>query len=105
MNETLPTRAQLDVLPGAVLVEFGAAYCGHCQRAEPLIAAALRPHGARIRHIRIEDGPGKRLGRTFGVKLWPTLIVLRDGQEIARRVRPLSAQDIAQALAELDTAP
>ena len=31
---------------------------------------------------------GKRLGRTFGVKLWPTLIVMVDGHEAARLVRP-----------------
>ena len=32
-----------------------------------------------IRHLKIEDGPGRRLGRSYRVKRWPTLILLRDG--------------------------
>jgi len=33
---------------------------------------ALSQH-AQWRHIRVEDGPGRALGRSFRVKLWPTL--------------------------------
>ena len=46
----------------------------------------------------MEDGPGQRLGRTFGVKLWPTLVFLKDGQEVARLVRPQGAQAVQEAL-------
>ena len=48
--------------------------------------------------MRVEDGPGRRLGRQFGVKLWPTLVFLRDGQEVCRLVRPNQAADVSQAL-------
>jgi thioredoxin 1 len=36
------------------------------------------------------------------VKLWPTLIALRDGQEIARVVRPTSREAVSQLLAQID---
>lgn len=45
--------------------------------------------------MRIEDGRGRPLGRSFKVKLWSSLILLRDGVEIARVVRPRSATDLA----------
>ncbi|MDH1263952.1 thioredoxin family protein [Pseudomonas sp. GD03944] len=105
MGDTPLTRTELDALPGAVLVEFGAAYCGHCQRAAPLIASALQSYGDGIRHIRVEDGPGKRLGRSFRVKLWPTLIFLLDGCEVARLVRPTSAGEVVQALGLIAAGP
>ncbi|HEY0843684.1 thioredoxin family protein [Methylotenera sp.] len=54
-----------------------------------------------IHHIKIEDGKGQRLGRTYAVKLWPTLILLQDGVEIERLVRPLSKASISAALAKL----
>ena len=99
-----PLRAEIDAIEGAVVVEFGAAYCGHCRAAQPFIAMALANH-PRVRHIRIEDGPGRRLGRSFRVKLWPTLVFLRQGRELARLVRPGDAEAIAQALAQIDGAP
>jgi len=102
---TPPTRAQLDALSGAALIEFGAASCGHCQRAQPLIASALQQHGDGVRHIKVEDGSGKPLGRSFHVTLWPTLIFLRDGREVARLVRPVATGEIVQALGLLTAGP
>jgi thioredoxin 1 len=55
-----------------------------------------------VRHLKIEDGPGRRLGRSFRVKLWPTLIVFKDGQELARLVRPATAAALDEALALAD---
>jgi thioredoxin 1 len=52
----------------------------------------------QVRYINVEDGKGKPLGRSFRVKLWPTLVFLRDGQVVARAVRP----DVAEVRAGLD---
>ena len=95
-----PTRAEVDALPGPTLLEFGAPWCGHCQAAQPLLASALAAQ-PDLRHLKIEDGSGRRLGRSFRVKLWPTLIVVAGGQEIARVVRPTSAAAIRDLLAQL----
>ncbi len=92
-----PSRDEVDRLPGATVVEFGTPWCGHCQRAQPLIEAALKDR-ADIAHVKIEDGPGQRLGRTFGVKLWPTLVFLKDGHEVARLVRPQGGQELQDAV-------
>jgi thioredoxin 1 len=96
-----PSRADVDAMPGAVLLEFGSPWCGHCRAVQPLLAAALaaRP---RVRHLKIADGPGRPLGRSFRVKLWPTLVFLDDGREVARLVRPRDAGSIGDALARID---
>ena len=95
-----PTRAEIDALAGPVLLDFGTNWCGHCQAAEPVVSGALAGH-AGVRHLRVEDGSGRPLGRSFGVKLWPTLVFLRDGQEQARLVRPQDATAVAQALSRI----
>ncbi|HEX2566497.1 MAG TPA: thioredoxin family protein [Burkholderiales bacterium] len=92
-----PSRAEVDALPGATLLEFGSPSCGYCRRAQPLIAEALGDH-AGVRHIKVADASGRRLGRSFTVKLWPTLVFLRDGKEVARLVRPAHADEIRNAL-------
>ena len=61
------------------------------------LSCAFAQAGAEVPHVKIEDGPGRRLGRSFGVKLWPTLIFMKDGQEISRLVRPKAAKEIVQA--------
>ncbi len=92
-----PTRDTVDQTSGATVLEFGTPWCGHCQRAQPLIQQALEDR-SEVAHLKVEDGPGQPLGRSFRVKLWPTLIFLRDGQEVARLVRPQDAQSIYEAL-------
>jgi len=94
------TRAEIDALPGPAVVEFGSNWCGYCRRAQPLVAEAFAGH-AGLRHIKVADGSGLPLGRSFGVKLWPTLIFLRDGKEIARLVRPATSREIKAALAKI----
>ena len=98
-----PTRAEVDAIPGPVMLEFGAPWCGHCRAAQPLLEAALADY-VDTTHIKVEDGSGRKLGRSFAVTLWPTLIFLRDGQEIARLVRPTQSTAIGQALAQLHAA-
>jgi thioredoxin 1 len=98
-----PARESIDLLKGPALLEFGTSWCGFCGAAQPLLSSALASHPA-VRHIKIEDGPGRRLGRSFRVKLWPTLVFLRDGSEVARLVRPDSAAAIGEALAQIDSA-
>ena len=95
-----PTREDVDASRGFVVLEFGAAWCGICQAAQPLIERALSAR-SDLQHLKIEDGRGKRLGRSFGVKLWPTLIFLQDGVEVARLVRPHGDRELTDALAKL----
>jgi thioredoxin 1 len=84
---TEPTRDEIDRLEGAVVLEFGASWCGHCLALAPQIAAELARF-PQMRHIKIEDAKGKRLGRSFRVKLWPTLVFMLNGRIVAQAVRP-----------------
>lgn len=97
---TEPSRAEVDAMAGATVLEFGTGWCGWCRGAQPLIAEAFADQ-PDLRHLKIEDGPGRPLGRSFRVKLWPTLVFLKDGQEVARVVRPGGAQEVREALAKV----
>jgi thioredoxin 1 len=94
------TREEVDSLAGPTVLEFGAQWCSICQGARPLVAGALARH-PEVRYRWVEDGKGKPLGRSFRVKLWPTLVFLRDGKEVARVVRPQQASDLEAAFQSL----
>ncbi len=99
-DSVVPERSELDTRQGPVVVEFGTPWCGYCKAAQPLIRAVI-DQAPGVRHVRVEDGKGKRLGRSYQVKLWPTLIFLKDGQEQARCVRPDTRQVLEDALASI----
>ncbi|NMQ28281.1 thioredoxin [Candidatus Accumulibacter phosphatis] len=94
-----PSRIEIDALEVPAIVEFGASWCGYCRAAEPLIAQVLANH-PHLAHIKIDDGPGRSLGRSFRVKLWPTLVFMHRGKEVARLVRPGDAREIERTLAQ-----
>lgn len=96
-SEAAPSFEELSNLQGEAIIEFGAPWCGHCQGAESAISDALRSRKTSL-HIKVFDGKGKRLGRVFGVKLWPTLIRIVNGVEVSRVVRPTTANDMAQLM-------
>lgn len=94
------TRSDVDATRGELVLEFGASWCSICAAARPLIQRAFAERSG-LRREWVEDGKGKPLGRSFGVKLWPTLIFLRDGREVTRVVRPVSEGDLLRAFEQL----
>jgi thioredoxin 1 len=99
-SENEPSRVEVDALPGPTVIEFGSNTCGYCRAAQPLIAEALKEHPG-LRHVKVADGKGRPLGRSFKVKLWPTLVFLKDAKEVERVVRPTDAGAIRSALAKV----
>jgi thioredoxin 1 len=94
-----PSPEQVQALEGLTVIEFGTSWCGYCQVVQPGLQRALARH-EDVRHLKIEDGPGRRLGRFFRIKLWPTLVFLQDGEEVARLVRPAGGEAIETVLAQ-----
>lgn len=95
-----PTQEAVAALPGATVLDFGTNWCGYCRAARPVIDAAFAGVTG-VRHLRLEDGRGRPLGRAYGVKLWPTLVFLRDGAEVERLVRPDDPAAVRAALARI----
>ena len=97
--DAAPTREEVDRMPGLVFLEFGTDWCGFCRAARPHVESLLgqKPD---VRHVKVEDGPGRSLGRSFAVRLWPNFVLLKDGVVIRQLARP-SANELKEAFAAL----
>lgn len=102
-NHRGPSPEEVRSSRGSLVLEFGTDWCGFCRAAQAPIAEAFSRF-PQVQHLKIEDGPGRRLGRYFRVKLWPTLVFLRDGAEVARAVRPTDAAEVLRCLEHVTTA-
>ena len=94
-----PSREAIETMSGEVLLEFGAPGCPYCLQLQPLLQELLAVRPA-VQHLKVEDGKGKRLGRSFGVKLWPNFVFLRDGKSLRQLARP-DETELKNAFAEL----
>lgn len=86
-HEQAPTKDDIDQTTGKVVLDFGANWCPYCQELSPTVESLLSA-ADNVKHIRVADGKGKLLGRSYRVKLWPTLVLLQDGEPVAQLVRP-----------------
>lgn len=94
-----PKREDVDQMPGPLVLEFGASWCPHCQAIQSTMAT-MRSQYPQVERIQVEDGKGLPLGRSFRVKLWPTLVFMKQGQIVSQLVRP-GDEEIAKGFAEL----
>lgn len=89
--DAAPSREDVDRAQGLVLLEFGTSWCPICRALAPHVSKLVAQH-PQVRHVKVEDGPGRKLGRSFGVKLWPNLVFLKDGAIVRQLVRPTRAE-------------
>ena len=94
-----PTRDEVDHTSGVLLLEFGTPDCGYCRALAPQVQALVAQH-PEVRHLKIEDGPGQALGRSFQVRLWPSFVFLREGAVLRQLARP-GARELNEAFASL----
>ncbi len=88
----------------AVLVDLWAPWCGPCRAVSPAVEDIGRRLAGRLKTVKVNVDEAPAVARRLGVQGIPTLVVWRDGREVARQVGALPAAQLERWVADhIDT--
>lgn len=91
-------EAEVTQSKGVVLVDFGAEWCGPCQRLAPIIEEIATEYAGKAKVARVEIDNARKSATAFAIMSVPTVIVFKDGKEISRNVGLIPKQNLASLL-------
>ena len=91
---------EADVLKSGepVLVDYWAEWCGPCKMIAPILEEVASAYAGKIKVAKMDVDANQEVPAKFGIRGIPTLILFKNGQEVAKKVGALSKSQLTAFL-------
>lgn len=86
---------------GAWLIDFWAVWCGPCKILEPIVDEVSKKYEGKIKVGKINVDENQELSERFDVMSIPTLLYMKNGQQINRTVGAIPKEQVEKVLKEI----
>jgi len=86
------------VATGVTLVDFWAEWCGPCRMMAPVLDEVAAQYAGKVTVGKVNVDNEGELAQEFSVSSIPTLIIMKDGQEVNRYIGVTAKAELARAL-------
>lgn len=81
---------------GVTVIDFFATWCGPCRMMAPIFESVGQKMSGKANFVKVDVDESEDLARKFGVMSIPTMVILKDGNMIAKRVGLMQADALEQ---------
>jgi thioredoxin 1 len=86
---------------GPVLADFSTAWCGPCRALSPIVHELSRERAGALKVVAIDGDAAPNLTARYGVRGFPTVILFRSGEEVARRLGLTTKKKLLEMIGEV----
>ena len=81
-----------------LVVDFWASWCGPCKQFAPIFEQVAQQYAEKARFVKVSTETEPHLAQHFMIRSIPTLMVVKNGQEVARQAGAMGPAQLVQWL-------
>lgn len=93
-NETFTNEVLNSTIP--VVVDFFATWCGPCRMLSPILESVSEDYEDKVKFVKLDVDEAPDIAKDYSVMSIPTLIIIKNGEEVAKTVGALGAEELEE---------
>ncbi|MBQ8002462.1 MAG: thioredoxin [Clostridia bacterium] len=86
--------------PIPVVVDFFATWCGPCRMLSPVLESVAEDYEDKVKFVKLDVDDAPDIAREYSVMSIPTLIIIKNGEEVAKNVGAMGAEALEEWIDE-----